>query len=296
MIEINGVNYISGLTHSGTFHADEVFSTALLRCIDPTFKVRRVGMIRPEHQKQDVLMFDIGNGEFDHHGFNRETRPNGVPYAAFGKLWRALGMSIVYDKASFEKFDEEYCQPIDLSDNTGTPNPLSEIISSFNVTWKDLSRPQNVINSMTENRFNEAVNVVRPMLLRAVEHAKSSSEARELIKELKEKSPDPRIIVCDMTLPMSEISQDLNLLVSIAPSYRGGWSVASVSDVENGRLVNRWKFPENIRGLPLDELQKTIPESTSIKFVHPNGFMASFDDLDDAIATTLSLINKSKDS
>ena len=99
-----------------------------------------------------------------------------------------------------------------------------------------------------------------------------------------------------MTLPMSEISQDLNLLVSIAPSYRGGWSVASVSDVENGRLVNRWKFPENIRGLPLDELQKTIPESTSIKFVHPNGFMASFDDLDDAIATTLSLINKSKDS
>ena len=32
---------------------------------------------------------------FDHHQEPRESRPNGVPYAAFGLLWRGLGAQLV---------------------------------------------------------------------------------------------------------------------------------------------------------------------------------------------------------
>lgn len=288
MIEINGITYTSGVTHAGTFHADDVFSTALLRCIDPAFKVKRVPVIRADSVSPSTLVYDIGGGEFDHHGSVRETRPNGIPYAAFGKLWRAVGMSLVYDKAAFDRFDVQYCQPIDLSDNTGEHNPLSALVSSFNLTWKDKGRPQTVLTTMTENRFNEVVNLVRPMLMSAIAHERTNAEAYEQVQALRAASPDPRIIICDIELPMNEIARDPNVLLSIAPSSRGGWSATSISDIRNGKLYNRFRFPEELRGLPIEDLRAKVPLANStIKFCHASGFMASFEDKDDAIRTAI---------
>lgn len=295
MIEINGITYTQGITHSGTFHADDVFSTALLRCIDPAFKVKRVPIIRADSVNPSTLVFDIGGGEFDHHGAMRETRPNGIPYAAFGKLWRAVGMSLVYDKAAFDRFDTQYCQPIDLSDNTGDGNPLSSLVASFNLTWKDKGRPQTVITTMTDNRFNEVVSLVRPMLMAAIAHERSNAEAYEQVQALKAKSPDPRIVVCDIELPMNEIARDPNVMVSIAPSARGGWSATSISDIRNGKLYNRFRFPEELRGLPVEDLREKVhfPDST-IKFCHASGFMASFEDKEDAIRTAIYYLDEAE--
>ena len=73
------------LTHSGKFHADDVFASALLRICYPGIEIRRTFEI-PEGF--DGLIFDIGGGRFDHHQTGAPVRPNGVPYAAFGLLWR----------------------------------------------------------------------------------------------------------------------------------------------------------------------------------------------------------------
>ena len=77
-----------GFTHGGKFHADDVFSTALLQIVRPDIQVTR-GFAVPD--RFDGIVYDIGGGMFDHHSEPRETRPNGVPYAAFGLLWRVLG-------------------------------------------------------------------------------------------------------------------------------------------------------------------------------------------------------------
>ena len=79
-------------THGGKFHADDVFSAALLQIVRPDVRIQR-GFEVPEDF--EGLVFDIGDGMFDHHAEPRETRPNGVPYAAFGKLWRGLGPGLV---------------------------------------------------------------------------------------------------------------------------------------------------------------------------------------------------------
>ena len=73
----------SAVTHGGRFHADDVFSSALLRLLNPKIKIRRV-MRLPENF--DGLAFDIGGGDFDHHQNGAPVRENGVPYAAFGIL------------------------------------------------------------------------------------------------------------------------------------------------------------------------------------------------------------------
>ena len=64
------------LTHAGKFHADDVFSGALLRLLRPGIGISRVFQI-PENF--DGLVFDIGWGEFDHHQQGAPVRENGVP-------------------------------------------------------------------------------------------------------------------------------------------------------------------------------------------------------------------------
>ena len=77
----------TAFTHGGKFHADDVFSAALLKICNPNIAIQR-GFAVP--QGFAGLVFDIGDGPFDHHAKNSPVRENGVPYAAFGLLWRQL--------------------------------------------------------------------------------------------------------------------------------------------------------------------------------------------------------------
>lgn len=63
-----------------------------------------------------------------------KAAPNGVPYAAFGLLWRVLGAQLVGAHQA-RLLDENFVQPLDLNDNTGEQNSLADAIGSFNPVW-----------------------------------------------------------------------------------------------------------------------------------------------------------------
>ena len=86
-------------THGGKFHADDVFSYALLRMIHPGLLVRRGNEVP---QDFTGIVFDVGGGAFDHHGNEEKKRENGVPYAAFGLLWQQLGTAVLGDEKQAE--------------------------------------------------------------------------------------------------------------------------------------------------------------------------------------------------
>ena len=77
----------AAFTHGGKFHADDVFSSALLLYFNPKITITRGNKI-PEDFKG--IVFDIGRGKYDHHQRDSRVRENGVPYAAFGLLWEEL--------------------------------------------------------------------------------------------------------------------------------------------------------------------------------------------------------------
>ena len=116
----------NGFTHAGKFHADDVFATALLQIIRPDIKITR-GFVVPDDF--DGIVYDIGFGMFDHHQEPREMRANGVPYAAFGLLWRVLGPGLVGERQA-RLIDENFIQPLDLNDNTGEQNSLCDASAS----------------------------------------------------------------------------------------------------------------------------------------------------------------------
>lgn len=126
-----------GFTHGGKFHADDVFSTALLQILRPDIQVTR-GFVVPDDF--DGIVYDVGGGMFDHHSEPRECRPNGVPYAAFGLLWRVVGAQLVGEHQA-RLMDENFIQPLDLNDNTGEQNSLADAIGSFNPLWDSKDDP-----------------------------------------------------------------------------------------------------------------------------------------------------------
>src|SRR5690554_5270603 len=90
--EINKVNIPNkAFTHSGKFHSDDVFSAALLTYLNPNIDIIRDYDIPEDFEG---IVFDIGGGKFDHHQEGALVRDNGIPYAAFGLLWKEFGTLI----------------------------------------------------------------------------------------------------------------------------------------------------------------------------------------------------------
>ena len=96
-------------THSGKFHADDVFSYALLLYLNPAITITRGNKVPKDF---DGIVFDIGRGKYDHHQKDSRIRENGIPYAAFGLLWEELGKEILGEELA-AKFDESFIQPLD---------------------------------------------------------------------------------------------------------------------------------------------------------------------------------------
>lgn len=75
------------MTHAGRFHADDFFSAVLLKIFNQQISIVRSNAIPEGYQG---LVFDLGNGACDYHGERASFRENGVQYASFWSLWKAL--------------------------------------------------------------------------------------------------------------------------------------------------------------------------------------------------------------
>ena len=100
-------NNATAFTHSGKFHADDVFSSALLLYLNPEIRLTRGNKVPEDF---DGIVFDIGRGRYDHHQKDSSIRENGIPYAAFGLLWEELGAEILGEDLA-QKFDESFVEP-----------------------------------------------------------------------------------------------------------------------------------------------------------------------------------------
>ena len=255
-------------THAGKFHADDVFSAALLRLFVPDIQIKRV-MSLPEGF--DGLAFDIGWGKFDHHQSGAPVRENGVPYAAFGLLWRELGEALVSEEAA--NFDEHFIQPLDLEDNTGCGHPLAAAIGAFNPCWDEDDDPN--------QNFEEAVTVAKAILTRKIAEVNGIRRAGTLVKAAVAQMQD-RIVTLDRYAPWKSFVVDSDALFVVSPSQRGGFSAQAVPMSQQDNTL-RLPFPESWAGKSADELQSLTGIAT-LRFCHNNRFLISADTKEDAIA------------
>lgn len=259
-------------THAGPFHADDVFSAALLRTLNPDITIERGFAVPPEY---DGLVFDIGLGEFDHHQIGNEVRDNGVPYASFGKLWQAFGDRLV-GPDGVEMIDKTLIQAIDLTDNTGTPNPLSMIISSQNPSWTDEVKDYNAC-------FEKAVRMAEGMLAGEIKRAREMELAKELANKAIEKAPCKEIVVLDTFAPVGPLLSNSSAEYFIAPSDRGGYAIQAVPKSDTDKTPKHL-FPESWAGNT--DLANTS-NINGLTFCHTGRWFCAADTLEDALKVAI---------
>lgn len=257
-----------GFTHGGKFHADDVFSAALLSILNPNFKVQR-GFSVPENF--DGIVFDIGFGEFDHHQQDRKERENGIPYAAFGLLWKEYG-SLLVGEDEAKRFDEKFIEPLDYNDNTGAPNQLAEIISVFNPPW------DYAISS--DAAFEEARKLAYQILWKEIEHIRSIDRAGDLVNKALGQSKDG-ILILPRSAPWKKFVKGKNIEFVVCPSKRGGYTAQAVPREDNKSEL-KIPFPKEWRGVDV-EVIGAVSKVDTLQFCHNSGFLISALTLEDVV-------------
>ena len=267
------------MTHGEKFHADDVFSSALLRMINPDIKIMRVFDV-PEGF--GGLVFDIGYGRYDHHQQDAEKRENGIPYASFGLLWREFGADVIGDGAGFTPeqaakeaahFDETFIQPLDADDNTGCGNQLAGVINTFNPSW-DSAEP-------ADRCFEEAVNFALVILKRKMESVRSVQRARRMVEDALSNSRD-HIVVLSRYAPWKPVLIMSDAEFVVYPSQRGGYSAQVIPTDFDGKNI-KCNFPEEWAGKTKEEL-RSLSGIGTLTFCHKGRFLISAERFDDIIS------------
>ena len=263
------------LTHGGKFHADDVFSAALLRILKPGVLVRRVFEVPEDF---DGLVFDIGRGTYDHHQQGAEIRPNGVPYAAFGLLWRDLGKELLLRgcrpedaAAEAERFDEHFIQPLDADDNTGCGNQLAGVIGAFNPAWDSDLAP--------DDCFEQAVGFAVIILRKKIDAIFSAHRAETLVKSALAEARG-RIVVLPRFAPWKAVLVPSDAEFVVYPSQRGGFNAQTVPQDMDGETA-KCDFPEAWAGKENGEL-RAISGLATLRFCHKGRFLVAAGTREDA--------------
>lgn len=221
------LNNKTGFTHSGIFHADDVFSAALLRIFVPDIKIERGSAIPPNFKG---IVFDIGLGEYDHHQKNNEIRLNGIPYASFGKLWRKLGLCIL-DKASSNQFEQTFVYAIDYADNTGTFDSLSYAVNALLPAYSASSKE-------FDEAFNKAVDFAYSIIYSWIIKKVEMSDYEERIIDIYNNTKDKKILEFDYYMPVSTLSDKKTFFV-IYKTERGFCCIP----IKNKKGLYKVRFP-----------------------------------------------------
>lgn len=260
----------SAFTHSGKFHADDVFSAALLLYLNPEIQIIRGNQVPEEFSG---IVFDIGRGQYDHHQKDSRIRENGIPYAAFGLLWETLGKEILGEELA-KTFDEDFVQPLDNNDNTGEKNELASLIGNFNPGWDSRENQ--------DEAFFQAVSVAGMILENKFEryrgNERADRRAEEILKSNKE-AEESRILILPEFIPCQRRLSETDIAFVVFPSNRGGYCIQPQK--KEYSLNYKCSFPMEWLGKEKEELA-AVTGLESAGFCHKGGFLMTTGTLEDA--------------
>lgn len=302
------------ITHGGQMHADDVFATAILILLNEVRNNSEPLLVyRAKDEKElegigfdtdkDPIIYDIGLGQFDHHqkGGNGR-RPNGIPYASAGLLWRRFGKEICnhFGFNMTEMVDKSLIEGIDARDNgvniesTCEPGQSEESINQYTVS--DIVMARNSVyapNIAFMSSVGFAVSILYTEIIRLSEIW--SDENKNIIVEAANLMTNGNILILPKFIQwkywLNKLSMDNSLyrdiMIVIYPSKRGGYQWMLVPNTPTS-FNTKISAPVGICGLPREELRKLFPDAI---FIHPNGFTGSNDTLEGAVEVAKYIID-----
>lgn len=282
-------------THSGSFHADDVFAYAILKAATGG----RLTLIRSREQADlasaDVV-FDVGGifdpsaRRYDHHMRDKPLRDDGAPFSSAGLVWRDFGADALRAllpaagpdgvDAVWRALDVGLIRDVDLMDNgeaTPMPGHVSTLIEAWNPTFAETGRQE------TE-AFLAAAEVAGTILGRASAQALADVLARNEVAAAARQTADPAILVLERRVPWEDAVFALGLdhaLYVVRPAGNG-WTCNAVPP-ELGSFGQRRPLPDAWAGLR-DEALAAVSGVADATFCHPARFVCGARSREGAIA------------
>ena len=262
--------------HNGKFHADDIFACAVASMIHPF-----CGFIRtrdPLLLKSCEMRIDVGGVnnpetmDFDHHmKGGAGSRLNGVPYAAFGLMWKKFGLEISGSGRVRDFVDDHLVSTIDSLDCGIVPPDAKKIYSvadafdSFNPSWDE---------DENEELFLSLIPLAVKIISNEIKKGKALISSEEIVRTAVRKYDGEKYLVLPRYCPWQKIvSEETDFLYVVFPDRSNPSYRIRAVPVENESFEVRKKFPENWAGLRDVELENECGIKGAL-FCHPALFIA----------------------
>lgn len=252
------------VTHSGSFHADDVFAVATLRLV---LKEQEVNVIRTRDDSVIAVgewvvdvggVYDPATQRFDHHQPGAPVRENGIPYAAFGLVWQHVGAELCGSAGVASKIEERLVQPVDAGDN-GTnlytlnelgvqPYELYQVVGTFAPAWGS--------GGSKDAAFMEAVAWAEGFLKRIIERVRAQQAMEDIVARTYQEATDRRVLVFDVPVSAIAAVQYPEVEVVVCPDdpeTNSNWTATTVRK-KMDTFESRVYFPKAWGGLRNQEL------------------------------------------
>ncbi|MES2877436.1 MAG: MYG1 family protein [Pseudomonadota bacterium] len=305
-------------THSGSFHADDVFGVGVLMGVFPSHtlvRTRNNALIEAADFAVDVGgLWDLEAGCFDHHQRSfTGARPArlvdgeetaGVGYASAGLVWSAYGAAYVQVLASSSgleldapalaeiarSIDSSLVQYLDIVDTgQGDVAPgifgLSALIAQLNTNWmEEKGLDAEAKAQLQETRFREAMAITRKFLDRAIIKKISQIRSMDIVRQAPRLLGGKVLHLQEGGMPWTRVVVDEmpEVMFVIYPDSDGDQYQVKTVPVEPGSFVARMDLPKIWAGLRDQELAAVtgVPDSV---FCHMNLFIGGAKSLEGAI-------------
>jgi uncharacterized UPF0160 family protein len=238
-------------THSGKFHADDVWAVVVLDMLFPgceLIRTRDAAQIRAADFSVDVGgIWDPQSGRFDHHqkGFTG-ARQSGVIYASAGLVWKEHGARCVallaqqhtdYAIAAKDAQDMAYAidndlvQYLDMADTGAAKNApggygLSAVISGFNPNWMDEARAGSpaAMDAVRMQQFRRAMEFMADVLINQVKYRVGSLLAVSQVRQAEQLDDGRLLFLKNAALPWTGVVRNempkVLFVISYSPTER----------------------------------------------------------------------------
>lgn len=290
------------VTHSGSFHADDVFGVAVLAALHPDHEIVRTREAQEIAQGDFAVdvggEWDAARGRFDHHqrGFDG-ARPGAEGYASAGLVWREFGAAYVQHVARAmgatldasahariaEDVDASLVRYLDLVDTGAAmvaPGAfgISTQVAVLNSTWLEEQGLDGAGKARLQlERFQEAMAIMGRFLQRLVQRRIGQELAAHRVRNA-ERLLDGRVLfLAEGGMPWTGlVLQEMPevLLVLYPESDEAAQRhVLRTVPVEAGSFDARMDLPATWAGLRDAELAAAtgVPDAL---FCHTNLFIA----------------------
>lgn len=276
------------VTHGGGYHADDVFACAALSLLYND----RIKILRsrdPEIIARGDIVLDVGGeydparGRFDHHQIGGAgIRPNGIPYASFGLIWKEFGEQIGGSRYVQEVIENKLVLSIDANDNgidiskdiyEGISKySINSVIAIFLPTWKEAGM------NLEDKAFIKAVGLAKMILSSEIKQAQEEIEKQEFIDRTYEQSSDKKVVLFDEYISRHDINHCLkdksDVVYVIVPRHdKTQWSIHAIRVVP-WEFASRKPFPKAWAGLRDADLSRVsgVPDAV---FCHNSRFLVT---------------------